>query len=107
MKNFKKGYNTNEIIEYAKTLERDNGDDIYIWFVGACYPIVFGRSAACLVSYFPEIKVEDASSSDKGDTIFGYVTFPFHRVLDLFFRYSQQLDDHCLHIIGVKNYSMY
>lgn len=106
MKNFKKGYNPNEIIEYAKTLEPDNDDDIYIWFVGVGYPIVFGRSATCLVSYFPEIKMEDSSSSGKNDTIFGYITFPFRRVLDLFCRYNQQVDDHCLHIIGVENLSM-
>jgi len=97
MKNFKKGHDPKDIVEYAKTLEPGNSDDIYIWFIGADSPVVFGRSAVCLKSYFPEIKL----SQDDDNTVFGYIKFPFRRVLDEFSRYQQLVNDHCLHIIGV------
>lgn len=102
MKNFKKGYDPNDIIEYAKTLEPDNSDDIYIWFIGTNCPVVFGRSALCLESYFPEMETQDNLSSGGVKTLVGHITFPFHRVLDMFCLYNQQVDDHCLHIIGVN-----
>ncbi len=97
MKNFKKGHDPKDIVEYAKILETANSDDIYIWFIGSDSPVVFGRSAICLKSYFPEIEL----SQGDGQVVSGRIMFPFRRVLDEFCRYQQLVDDHCLHIVGV------
>lgn len=102
MKNFKKGFDPNDIIEYAKTLEQDNSDDIYIWFIGMEHPLVFGRSAVCLNSYFPEMNVSLSAGIESVE--YEFVTAPVHEVLDKFSPYCQLLDDHCLRILNVKLY---
>lgn len=104
MKNFKKGFYPNDIIEYAKALELDNSDDIYIWFIGMEHPLVFGRSAACLNSYFPEMNITLSACMESVE--FEFVTAPVHEVLDKFSHYCQRLDDHCLCIQNVKLYCM-
>lgn len=104
MKNFKKGFDPNDIIEYAKALELDNSDDIYIWFIGMEHPLAFGRSATCLNSYFPEMNVCLPASIESVGVEF--VTVPVHELLDKFSHYCQRLDDHCLCIQNVKLYYM-